>query len=222
MLNLLRAAEKSLLILFAASWYSLTLFLASSASSGLQNCWIAAFSLISGKKRCCRPTLGMWIPFWPISCGDVWLAHQNLPQKLIPGLLNVIFTFAPFFWWCQHDADECVLVRRMTSAGWCGRVTWQGDVTLPWGYGGWFLVSGAPPLSRRRFWGRGLRHSRAGDAWREYDGKTAHLPDANRWQVGKGEDPPTIDLGRARSNGWRNGQGGGGIRDGARALFKLI
>ena len=67
--------------------------------------------------------------------------------------------------------------------------------------------------------GEGLRHSRQSDAWREYGGKTAHLPDANCRQVGEGEDPPTIDLGRARSNGWRNGQGGGGIWDGVRAIL---
>jgi len=67
--------------------------------------------------------------------------------------------------------------------------------------------------------GEGLRHSREGDAWREYGGKTAHLPDANHRHVRKGKGPPTVDLGRARSNGWQNGQGGGGIWDGARAFL---
>ena len=36
--------------------------------------------------------------------------------------------------------------------------------------------------------GRGLRHSPEGDAWREYGGNTAQLPDANlqaAWEMGR-------------------------------------
>lgn len=85
-------------------------------------------------------------------------------------------------------------------ARWCGRVTWQGDVALTWRDRGWFPVCVAPPLRRRRFGRRGLRHSREGDVWREYDRKTTHLLDANHRQVWRGKYPPTVDLGRGQSD----------------------
>ena len=74
-----------------------------------------------------------------------------------------------------------------------GDVTQQEAVSGMWrtAYGGW------------RFRREGLRHSPAPDAWQEYDDKTAELPDAKARAVGARKGPPTVDLGRARSNGWR-------------------
>jgi len=40
---------------------------------------------------------------------------------------------------------------------------------------------GRTAFALERFRGRGLRHSPEGDAWREYGGNTARLPDANLW-----------------------------------------
>lgn len=80
------------------------------------------------------------------------------------------------------------------------------------------MVLGAPPLSRRWFRGRGS--ATAGKATR--GGSTAEKPPISRTlnfqQVGGKEDPPTIDLGRARSDSSWNGQGSRGIRDGAHAI----
>lgn len=45
-----------------------------------------------------------------------------------------------------------------------------------------------------RFWGEGLRHTRELDAWREYGGNTAHLPDAKLRAVRGWEDPSAVDL----------------------------
>ena len=71
------------------------------------------------------------------------------------------------------------------------------------------------------FRGRGLCHSAEGDAWQEYDGNTAHLPDTNLHAVGVWEGLPTVDLGRARSNGWRDGQGDGGLKEGHGEYLKF-
>ena len=71
----------------------------------------------------------------------------------------------------------------------------------------------------RRFRSEGLRHSREGDAWQEYDGKTAHLPGVNPRHIGAQKDQPTVDLGRARSDGRRHDQNGGRINTGPAALF---
>lgn len=65
-----------------------------------------------------------------------------------------------------------------------------------------------------RYWGGGLRHSWEGDAWQEYDGKTANLPDTNPRQLGAVKYPPTVDLGRDKSDGWKIRKGGGWIRMG--------
>ena len=55
--------------------------------------------------------------------------------------------------------------------------------------------------------------------WREYDRKTAHLLDANHRQIGAQKDPPTVDLGRIRSEGWRQDQVSGRIKTGPTTLF---
>ena len=121
-------------------WYSLpqhdTLwqwFLASSAPSGLQNYWMAVFRLISGEKGHYKTAQKRGNPFWHISRSNALIAHQKLPQKLDPGIRTRDFRLRAFLWWRQHDADEWVPVRRMTSAGWhqhddVSRVTWHGDV----------------------------------------------------------------------------------------------
>jgi len=57
----------------------------------------------------------------------------------------------------------------------------------------------------KRYRRRGLHHAQEGDAWREYGGNTAHLPDAKLLHVGRWESPPTIDLWGRRSEGWREG-----------------
>jgi len=64
------------------------------------------------------------------------------------------------------------------------RVTWQGDVTRRQ-----FPVSWRTAFVFWRFGKRGLRHSREGDVWQEYDGKTTHLPDANHRPVSEGKGP---------------------------------
>jgi len=69
-----------------------------------------------------------------------------------------------------------------------GRVTWQGDVA-GCVTGGQFPVSWCTAFVRKWFGKRGLRHSREGDTWQEYDGKTAHLPDANHQPVSEGKGP---------------------------------
>jgi len=81
------------------------------------------------------------------------------------------------------------------------------------------VVLGAPPLSGRWFRGRGSATARRATR----GGSTVKKPPISRTlnfrQVGGMEDPPTVDLGRTRSDGWRNGQGSGGIRDGAHAII---
>lgn len=77
------------------------------------------------------------------------------------------------------------------------------------------MVSGRAALGLRWFRRGGLCHTRGGDAWRGYEGKTAELPDANLRAISVGKGPPTVDLGWARSNGWWQGRGGGRLRDGA-------
>lgn len=62
-----------------------------------------------------------------------------------------------------------------------------------------------------RFWAKGLCHTSELDTWRVYNGNIAHLLDAKAQAVGAWKRPPTIDLGWARSNGWREGECDGGL-----------
>ena len=85
--------------------------------------------------------------------------------------------------------------------------TWDGDVSgdvvLTQEGGKAVYGFGRIAFPRRWFRQRGLRHSQEGDAWQEYDGKTADLPGVSPRRLCWGKDPPTVDLRRARSNVWR-------------------
>ena len=80
-----------------------------------------------------------------------------------------------------------------------------------------FVVSGRTALEQMWFRGGGLRHAWEGDAWREYGGNTAHLPDANLRAFRRWDGPSTVDLGAGRSDGWREGRGGGKL---GRGIYK--
>ena len=56
-------------------------------------------------------------------------------------------------------------------------MTQAGDVTRETAVSG----IGRTALALGQFLGEGLRHTPEPDAWREYDGKTAELPDAKAW-----------------------------------------
>lgn len=62
--------------------------------------------------------------------------------------------------------------------------------------------SGCTTFSLEWFQGRGICHTREGDAWREYGKNTAHLPDSKLLHVGRWESPPTTNLWGRRSYGW--------------------
>lgn len=70
MFNLLRAAEKILLILFSASWYYMTLVLALSASLGIQKLLNGHFLSYFGRNDCYKPALDRGFPFWPLFCAS--------------------------------------------------------------------------------------------------------------------------------------------------------
>lgn len=167
-------------------WYSLphpnTLwqwFLASSTPFGLQNYWMVVFWLIFGEKGRCKTAHQKGNPFWPISHSDARLAHQKVPRNLDPGIRSCDFCLRAFAavtsawrrWVGPSMADD---ISMMTSVGWRGRVTsrWVGKQRVVYGFR--CTTFEQKVVSRKE-----LRHNREGDAWREYGGKIAHLPDAN-------------------------------------------
>jgi len=89
---------------------------------------------------------------------------------LDPGFLSTIFAFH-----AKNDDDISMMgpVRRMVRG--------KGDVVLTRRMTQAEAISGfgRTAFALERFRGRGLHHSPEGDAWREYGGNTAHLPDAN-------------------------------------------
>lgn len=82
-------------------------------------------------------------------------------------------------------------------------MTQHNDVGLTSPRGERFVVLWHTALEKGWFLGGGLHDAWEGDAWREYGGNTAHLLDANLRALGVWEGPPTVDLRRARSDGWR-------------------
>ena len=85
-----------------------------------------------------------------------------------------------------------------------------------------FPVLGALPLSRRQILG-----GNSATAERAmHGGSTVGKPPISWmltfWQVGGKEDPPNVDLGCTRSNGWRNGNEAEGYGTGPAAPLDLI
>lgn len=92
------------------------------------------------------------------------------------------------------------VAQQQRQGGWRHRRRCGADVTKARVVSGF----GRTTFTLKWFQGRGLRHTLEGDTWQEYGRKTAKLEDVNPRAVGTWKDPPTVDLGQAKSDGWQD------------------